>query len=342
MKDIAAKTGLARTTVSYVLNGRTDGVRIPEQTRQRILDVASEMGYRRNELARAMVTGKHRLLGFLTTQPTQEAEFKSRILSGAVEEATEQGYGIKVIYLPTEMMSPDALEQCIEWRLAGLLALVPHPSVLSALHSDLVEGGDMKVAVVEGADPHPGALNVCSDDAYGIGLALDHLIDLGHRHIGFLSSREGDDVGTVRETHFRDLCRQKGLPLPPAFIDYGDWQDLEANRSATLRLLGLSPRPTALICSGDPAAMVAISTARSMGLKTPQDVSVIGFGDYSLSPFSDPPLTTIAQPFREVGRAAVRSLLERIEDPSREYGGQPCSILLPPTLVVRDSTSPPR
>jgi LacI family transcriptional regulator len=125
MHDIAVRAGVSRTTVSFVLNGQALENRIPDETISRILELASEMGYRRNELARATKMGRSRVLCFLCETPYLDADYKTRVLSGVLEEASNQGYAVKVQYVPSSdtTVYRETLERCIGWRLAGLIAL---------------------------------------------------------------------------------------------------------------------------------------------------------------------------------------------------------------------------
>src|SRR5688572_27581316 len=119
--DIAAKAGVSRATVSYVLNEHNTSVRISDATRQRVLEAAEVLGYRRNELARAMITGKNRMLGFWVMHANREPVV--RVLSGAMKEADESGYFIQMLGFENSTLDHRIVERCIEWRLAGIIAI---------------------------------------------------------------------------------------------------------------------------------------------------------------------------------------------------------------------------
>lgn len=149
MRDIAEKAGVSRPTVSYVLNERREGVFVGEETRRRVLEAARELGYRRNELARAMVTGRNRMLGFLAALP--EAEATARMMAGALDEADAHNYTLKVLRLSGRTLEDAVIERCVELRLAGVLAIYLDAESLERLHIEMSRHC-IPVAVLERED----------------------------------------------------------------------------------------------------------------------------------------------------------------------------------------------
>ena len=340
MSDIAAHTGVSRSTVSCVLNGRAVELRIPETTRQRVLDAASELGYRHNEMARSVAEGKSRMIGFITREPGVDVEFKSRILIGVIEAAAERGYTVQVLYLPPGTLQKEVIERCIQWRLAGVVALALHPSIINDLHRE-ISRYDMEMAVLEDSQAYSWAVNVSSASADGMRQAVDHLIELGHRRIAMLAAASEDVHSMWREGLFRKLCRERGIKITPPMIEHGDWWNPVLNEAAARQLLEQESRPTGIICCGDPAAVIVLNTARSLGIAVPDQLSVVGYGDYSFSVFSAPPLTTVTQPFRELGKLAVNRLLDRIAKGSTSHDWDELErATLASALTVRGSTAP--
>jgi LacI family repressor for deo operon, udp, cdd, tsx, nupC, and nupG len=166
---------------------------------------------------------------------------------------------------------------------------------------------------------------------------VEHLLELGHTRLALLAAAPDNAYSMWRERLFSRLCRERGLEIELGSIVHGDWWNPAVNAEAAKRLLALTPRPTGVICNGDPAAAVLLTTAHASGISVPQQLSVVGYGDYSFSVFSDPPLTTVAQPFRELGRLAVDRLLDRIINSSQDWDDLDRTTL-PSTLMVRDST----
>ncbi len=338
MNDIAARTGVSRSTVSCVLNGRAVELRIPDATQQRVLEVASELGYRHNEMARSVAGGKSRMIGFITGEPGADVEFKSRVMVGVIEAAAERGYTVQVLYLPPKTLRQEVVERCIEWRLAGVVSLALHPRVVNELHRE-ISRYEMEMAVLEDSQAYPWAVNVSSASSDGMRQAVDHLVELGHQRIAMLAAAADNDHSLWRERVFRKLCRERGIKLTSRMIEHGDWWEPSPNETAARRLLEQEERPTGVICCGDPAAVTLLNTARAMGIAVPEQLSVVGYGDYSFAIFSDPPLTTVTQPFRELGKLAANRLLDRIANSSHDWDELERTTLAS-TLTVRASTAP--
>ena len=168
-------------------------------------------------------------------------------------------------------------------------------------------------------------------------VATRHLIDLGHRRIA-ATTGNGDDVGShARVDGYRSAMHMAGLRVPPEWTRSGE-PGAEAGERATIELLSLPDPPTAIIAGGDLHAIGVLNAARTLGVDVPADLSVIGYDDQPISTSSSPRLTTIHQPLRELGAAATRLVLQLGEDPATE----PPRVDLAATLVVRDSTAPPR
>ena len=345
MHDVAEKAGVSRATVSFVLNGRGVDNRIPEETQQKVLGIAADLGYRRNELALATKIGRSRVLCFLADSPHLDADFKTRVLAGVLEEASNCGYAVKVQYLPEggERIYRETIERCIGWRLAGMITLnLQHAETVAGLYEEMARYR-IPVAVVEDIPPVKQGICVTSDTQQGVHLALDHLAQQGHRRIAFLSGNPDSPTAIWRESIFRRAMLDFGLNVPDGFVRYGDWWLPEPNERAAKQLLtqGGRERPTAILCAGDPIAMVVLNVARALQIQVPRDLSVVGQANYSLATYADPPLTTVAEPFQEMGAAVVRHLLTRLSNQGEAWDETPLHEMLPMRLVVRSSTAPP-
>ncbi len=342
MNDIAERAGVSRATVSYVLNGRHQN-RLGQETRDRVLAAAAEMGYRSNELARAVATGKSRTLGILTSEELSEPQ--ARTIGGALAEATKQGYSTKLIHVPfdaDEEEAKRALQLCTSWRLDGALVIGLSDPHVELLHAEMSQG-NRPVAFV-GATPPENSTGAYGDDAAAWRLAVQYLVDLGHRRIAHLGARPDSKLSQNRSALCLQVLREFGLPVTQHSTIFTSWVEANLIAEGTHRLLDAPQRPTALLCSGDALAMVALCEARSRGLNVPRDLSVIGFSNFNTSPYTDPPLTSIAEPIEETARHAVRHLLARIEG---EPGGAndpnvPFKVTTGFRVVVRSSTAPPK
>lgn len=349
MEDVAARAGVSQATVSFVLGGGGDRLKISAQTQERVLEAARELGYRRNQLARAMVTGKSRIVGVLTVPYSGENIVK--ILTGAVEACSQNEYLLKVMHLSYQGVDDDTITRCLEWRLAGALIVGLGEEAHKRLHEAL-QANKIPVAVVDNVPPVHWGVRIRSDDAQGIRQVVSHLTRLGHRRIAFVGGLPGT-LSAWREQSFRAALTESGCFAPEHWIRNSSWSDqavMEAEMRALFRESCGNP-PTAIVCSADTIALVALRIARSLGLRLPEDISVTGYSNGALSAFVDPPLTTVDQSFQEMGHAAAMQVIgfaERHDAGSDHARAAPPEeiavsreILLPTQLIERASTAPP-
>ncbi|RYX86128.1 LacI family transcriptional regulator [bacterium] len=347
MTDIATKAGVSRSAVSLVLNGRhNDNIRIPDETRQRILEVAAELGYRTNQLARAVASGKSRMIGYLVTEPHYEPYWNTII--GALAEAEELGFTLKVLSVTHETLA-ERIRQCVELRLGGLIVRVNSDKRL--IFEEANRAQIPVVSVDEGIE-QPFGTNVVADDAPGCHAAIQHLVQLGHTRIGFISSGfslfGGPDIGSNREELFRLEMMRRGLAVPEGYVSreimavFGAHADAEENIQsvveATQSLLEHPQgRPTAIFCWRDETAMCVIRVCRQRGLRVPDDISVVGFSDLGTARFFDPPLSTVKSPWDELGRTAMRQIAQRLGE---EFSNHSSIHRVATGFIARGSTSP--
>ncbi len=344
MADVAKKAGVARSTVSRVLGEHQDAtLRIPQATRQRILDAARELDYRPNALARSVRSGKSRMIGYLVNAPRYEPYWNT--LVGALTEAEQEGFTLKVLSVTPETFA-ERIQQCMELRLGGLIVRVSQDKI--PLYEEAGRAGIPVVTVDEGL-PQPFGVRVTADDALGCRMALSHLLELGHRKIGFLSS--GFHLpfarpAPPRERLFLEAMAARGLDVPDGYVThetmlvYG--REAEAGLDVSTALAAAEAllkhpagRPTAIFCWRDEAAMIAIRACRLSGLRVPQDISVVGFSDISAARLCDPPLTTCVSPWEEMGRTAVRQLIRAAAE---GFDPSPQTFLLASGFVSRQSS----
>ena len=348
MSEVAAKAGVSQATVSFVLGGRADRLKISRQTRERVLGAARDLGYQRNQLARAMVTGKSRIIGLLTTPHSSDNIV--RIMTGAMEAASEHNYLLKVVHLSYGGVDEATITRCLEWRLSGAMVVGLSEEAHLRLNEALREAG-IPVTVIDNVPAVSWGVRVSSDDARGIRQVVSHLTALGHRHIAFIGGRPGP-LSEWREQSFREALADAGLSTPDHWIRAASWGDQEIMETQARALFAESGHrlPTAVVCSADTIAMVVIRVARSQGMRLPDDLSVTGYSNANLSEYADPPLTTVDQSFDQMGRAAalqIVGLAESVEKSDADGVGEHNdnghrAILLPTRLIVRGTTAPPR
>lgn len=338
-KAIADRLGVSRQLVTFALNG---GGTVSEQKRREILEVAEEMGYRRNELARAMMTGKSRVLGVLAYDSSTEQI--ATIIAGAIDETAPAGYSTKVVHLPfrgSREELNEVLHRCVSWRLDGIMAVSINSDAIELLEQEMGRS-QCPVVYVENSGTIEDATSIDSDIQGGFRAAIEHLISLGHQRICHLSGPSQHALTHERNIVFRQVLEEFGLDSSQAITE-AHWSDAALVEKAILSQIAVPNGPTAFICAGDGAAMVVLRTLRNHGYNVPYDFSVIGLGNFNLSSYADPPLTTIAQPFRDMGRLAARRLLRAVEHTEHQNVGIASSQdSIGCTLVVRSSTAPPR
>jgi LacI family transcriptional regulator len=200
-------------------------------------------------------------------------------------------------------------------------------------------------AVVLVHSPMPSVPTVCADNRQGGRLAAQHLLGLGHRHIGIVSALPLDEGMADREAGFLDVLRESGMAVDRTAVPtmYGNHQ-IEGGRQAALELLADAPELTAIFVLNDLMALGALDAARSIGRLVPSELSIVGFDDIPFAAMANPPLTTVGQPIRQLGEQAADLLLRVIngdELPTLDVTAQP-NVLLPNHLIVRESTAAPR
>ena len=345
MADVAKKAGVSQSTASFVLNNRQAELRISDGTRERVLVAARELGYRRNELARAVGSGKNFVLGFLKMDT---GEFETRILEGVLKAASEAGYLLKLLFRDEQEDFHEVARLCVEQRLAGLVTRSFFKAEATEAFSDELASYGIPIVFVDDNLTMPLTSCVTSDDELGYRLTIEHLVELGHRNIAFIAGDSVHPQSRMRKDIYRRIMLEYGLKAPEGSIVDANW-NLERVDLLTRRLFDDQPRPagsasaplgrpTALICAGDELAAVAIRTLDGMGLRVPEDVSVVGYSDFSFASLLSPSLTTISQPFEEIGAVAARILLQKLKDRSASRD-LPSQVVLPTKLVVRDSTA---
>lgn len=336
MKDVAARAGVSCSAVSHVLNNRDKDLRISAETRARVLTAVREMNYRRNQVARAMVRGKTDIIAFLC--PEIQPDYISAALEGAAEEANRQGFTIKIFTWKETERFAEVLNRCVDSRPRGLLVRGISGKVLDAVCQE-ARRLEIPIANLDcNADPTADAFLVRSGDREGCRLAVEHLVSLGHYRIVHLTYEEGRAFADRRLAGF--LEAMSGFSLPVSEGNCWRAEDEEMVSLVAKKLSASGGLPTAIFCASDWIAMRALRALRRVNLRVPEDISLVGFADLYVAKFTDPPLTTIRQPFADIGRAGMKWVAERAKTKKKKAQdvGVPGEIVLPVELVVREST----
>jgi DNA-binding LacI/PurR family transcriptional regulator len=328
IRDVAKKAGVGLGTVSRVLN---DSPLVSAATRQRVLDVIAELNYSPSPVARRLSLRKTFTVAAIVPFFTRPS-FVER-LRGVEAALAESQYDLIVFNVETEERR-DAYFRDIprRERTDGLIviSLAPRDEDLAYLV------GDVPVVLIDAVHP---ALNwTVTDDVGGGLLATQHLIELGHRRIGYVSDPLESPFNFTssrnRYQGYRQALQAAGIPFRPEYHRQGEHGRYEA-RHLTNELLALPEPPTAIFASSDTQAMGVLEAARDAGLDVPGDLSVIGYDDIEVAEYLR--LTTMRQLLFESGQQAVELLLTLLENP----GGEPVHQILPVELTVRSTTAPP-
>jgi DNA-binding LacI/PurR family transcriptional regulator len=333
MRDVARATGVSQSTVSRVLSGAQTIVPIAADTRKRVLAAAERLGYRPNPLARGLRGSRTMLLGVIVR------EFLDPFFAGAVEavssEANRRGYNVVLGTAHARADEAIALWAVLEARHCDAIVLLGDMRDQPRLIEDLRSAHVPVVALWEGSRPSE-IPSVSVDNRAGIDAVMDHLLDLGHRRIGFVGGRRLGDIAE-REQAFVDAVARSGEPLRKGYV--ATTGNNPAGGRETLRtMLRLAEPPTAIVSATDVLAMGLLHEAYERGVRVPDNLSITGFDDIPLAAYAIPALTTVRMPIREMVAAAVAMVIDH-GTTTREPGvGHP---ILNGTLVVRDSTAPP-
>jgi DNA-binding LacI/PurR family transcriptional regulator len=213
-----------------------------------------------------------------------------------------------------------------------------NPGALEYLRTEM-EPQAVPIAFLDTSYHRDWGIHIVTDDEMGCRLALEHLRELGHRRIGFIGGKNERGMSQLRELFFRQIAAEMGLEVRPESIAHGDWNP-DVAFDITLGMMNLPQRPTAIFCANDEMATGVQRAGRHLGLKLPDQLSVIGFSDVALARLADPALTTVAQPMEEMGQQATRSLLDVILENGKgvDVWGSSTKWMLPTRLVVREST----
>ena len=326
---IARLAGVSAPTVSRVLNGRSD---VAADTRRRVEQLLREHGYRRPG---AILPSPGIELVFYGL----ESHLAIEMLRGVQEVVTDHDLGVgftEVLVDPSA--GPPAerswSERLLARRPAGVI--IVHSLFTAEQHARLAASGIPLVAADPNGQPHHPVPSVRAANWSGAVAATRHLLDLGHRRIGVLGGPGGSLYARERLEACRAALEIAGVPSAARLVRTGEFS-FEDGVVLGLELLGQPDPPTAILCGNDLQALGVYEAARRLGLRIPHDLSVVGFDGIDPGNWCGPPLTTVRQPFRDIGAAAANLLLALIA------GRVPAHtrIELPTTLVVRGSTAPP-
>jgi len=334
MTDIAKQAGVSQSTVSLVIN-HMSGAKVSKTTRDTVLRIARELGYpvERHAHQAALEAQARNLIVYLTDELTTSPHAMQTI-DGAKEAAWEHGCLVAVF----ATRGDPEVEAAVFARMLG------HPALLGVIYSTIFTRAVTVPAAL--ADVPTVLLNchtrartraaVVPSELLGGYTATMHLIEAGHRRIGFINGEHWIEAAAERLKGYRQALSTADIPYYPGLVRCGDWQ-VATGYACALELLDQTQRPTALFCANDLMAIGALDAARERKLAVPRDLSIVGYDDQDIARYTQPPLSTVLLPNYDMGRWAADSLIAQVRANHVQQG----VIKMECPLVARDSVAPP-
>lgn len=328
IKDVARLAQVSHSTVSRALRGST---LINPETALRIRKLAEEAGYRPSAAARSLVTSRTDTIGVVVTSIADP--FAAEVVLGIEDAANDHNYSV---LLANSNAQPDRELKVVrafeERRVDGIIVT---SSRVGAVYVELLSQTRVPIVLLNNQHPSQFIHSVMIDNLSASLHATRYLIQLGHTGVAYIGDRYGCQSDTERFGGYRSALDLALLPFHPEYVVHGDGRP-EGGAAAMESLLGLPSPPTAVFCYNDMTALGAITAITAAGLRVPADLSVVGFDDLFVARYCAPPLTTVRQPMREMGRLALETLMNLLAG----MPSQP-NVKVPGELIVRQSAAPP-
>ncbi len=326
IRDVARLANVSIGTASKALNA---GGRLSKETRENVLRVAREIGYRPNDLAQSLHRAKSRTIGIISNDSF--GRFTFPIVEALEERLAEEGIAVFMCNATDDpARERQHLDQLLGKRIDGLVVTARRADKRPPI-GPLAHG--LPVVYVFSQADDPGALSLLPDDEGGAVLAVAHLATRGRKHIAHVTGPEHFEAVRLRKTGYRATLAEAGLPEIDGFYLSGVWSEAWG-REAVAKLFARRERPDAIFCGNDQIARGAVDTLREMGVRVPCDVAIVGFDNWDVMTLAArPPLTSIDMNLKALGREAGDSLLDMIAGEANSgVKRRPCS------LVVRESS----
>ncbi len=323
--DVAREAGVSYATVSRVINNKDH---VKPDKRERVLRAMTRLGYVVNQQARSLAGGKSQVVGLVV--PGLDTSYIGEIIRGIDEELSNASYDLMLYTTHRRKARESTFVATLTQGLAdGLLLVLPRDP---GAYIETLRRRRFPFMMIDhqGVDEH--GPSVGATNRRGGYTATRHLLELGHRRIGFITGTLDLGCSIDRLAGYQDALAEFGVVFDPALVREGDFAQPDGFQGAR-ELLELPEPPTAIFASNDLMAFGVMDAVRDCGLRIPGDISVIGFDDIPQTTHVHPTLTTVRQPLEQMGRIATRMLLEQIGNTAAE----PARIELPTELIVRAS-----
>ncbi len=324
--DVARLAGVSQAAVSRTY---TPGASISDRMRRRVLAAAEQLGYQPNIIARSLSGKSTRLVGIIMVKIGDP--FYAKILAAFSRKLQEKGYWSLLLNVNEDLPLDAVLPQALQYQVDGIV--LTSATLSSTIASQCTAMG-VPVVMFNRFSLEVEVNAVGCDHTGGARLLAELLVKAGHKRFAYISGEENSSTNRERERGFTERLAALGYELYAR--ESGDYS-YESGIQAAAKILTVNPRPDALFCANDFMAIAAIDQARSLGLKVPGDLSVVGFDDASMAGWPRYSLTTIQQPVDRLVEAAVDVLISAIETPENERVIK----VIPGRLVLRDSARLP-
>jgi DNA-binding LacI/PurR family transcriptional regulator len=332
MDTIAKRVGVSKMTVSRVLNNHPY---VSEKVRKKILGLMKELKYRPNLSATILSRRSSKTLGLIIqfyNNNVLSTNYLMQVMHGV--EQTLDSYGYNLVLFSRIQPKTSHYDDITAWYYSGLVKgfILVAPPADSPLVKKLIKD-DVTFVAVSARTGHKNVSYVDADNAAGAYMATEHLIKLGHRHIGYIGGPADSENARERENGYRRAMNDYGIKISTPNILKGDFEQ-KGGYNGMMKMLRGPNKPSAVFAANDLMAVGAMQAAREKRFRIPKDISIVGFDDIDLAATANPPLTTIHQPSKRLGELAAAYLVNY----SKEKETPPIQRVLEVTLVLREST----
>lgn len=334
IRDVARLAGVSISTVSLALNAPD---RVSTDTRRRVVEAARDVGFTANPIAQSLKRGRSRLIGMVVADITNP--FFGRLLREIERCATEANY----LVIVSDTNASEANERAILQHLSGqrVAGIILSPHGRDGANNDLIRELPMPFVLFDHRLSRVTSDYVGTDNVLAGAMLTEHLVRLGHKRIALIGGTAGLFTADRRREGYEATLRAHGLPIEPDLILDGHYNG-EGGYTAAMHLLTRPQnRPTAILAASNVMALGALQACNELSVDCPGEISLAGIDDVPWSPVIHPRITAAVQPVDEMARVACRMLMERI---ALTQGASlpPREAVLPPRLVIGESTAPPR
>lgn len=328
MKDIARLAQVSTSTVSHVINGSRF---VSDEIREKVMRIVAELNYTPSAVARSLKVRETKTIGLLVTATNNP--FFAEVMAGVEQYCQKNQYNLIIATTGGDAKRlQQNLQTLIHKQVDGVLLMCGD----SRFQADMELEVSLPLVVMDWWFTELNADKILENSEYGGYLATKSMVDAGHQKIGIITGNLRKSVAKNRLQGYKKALSEANIVLNPDWIVESHF-DFEGGIVGAQKLLSLSDRPTAIFCCSDTIAIGAYQAIQNQGLRIPQDISIMGYDDIELARYLFPSLSTISQPKAELGKLAVETLLQRIQEPNENYR----TLVLEPACILRESVSSP-